>query len=69
MCVTCIRRPNWSTGRNDTPGTVERGWLLTKSKPALLDYYQAANVLFVVDGTREPEAIFKEIEEAVKSEK
>jgi adenylate kinase family enzyme len=34
-----------------------------------LDYYQAKNVLFVVDGTREPEDIYADIEKAVKSEK
>ncbi|HEX9628469.1 MAG TPA: adenylate kinase [Pyrinomonadaceae bacterium] len=55
---------------DDTPGTVEaRLATYEEQTRPLLDYYQAANVLFVVDGTREPEAIFKEIEEAVKSEK
>jgi adenylate kinase len=34
----------------------------------LLDYYKAANVLEVVDGTREPEAIYRDIERIVKSE-
>ena len=34
----------------------------------LLDYYKAANVLEVVDGTSEPEAIYRDIERIVKSE-
>jgi len=55
---------------DDIPGTVEARLVTYEEQTRpLLDYYQAANVLFVVDGTREPEAIFKEIEEAVKSEK
>lgn len=32
----------------------------------LLDYYQASNLLHRVDGTREPEEIYKDIEEIVK---
>jgi adenylate kinase len=55
---------------DDTPGTVEAR-LATyelQTRP-LLDYYQTANVLFVVDGTKEPEEIYQEIERAVKSEK
>lgn len=32
----------------------------------LLDYYKAANVLHVVDGTREPEVIYRDIERTVK---
>jgi adenylate kinase len=55
---------------DDTPGTVEaRLATYEEQTRPLLDYYQAANVLFVVDGTREPEAIYKDIEKAVKSEK
>ena len=34
----------------------------------LLDYYKAANVLHVVDGTRESEAIYKDIEKIVMSD-
>ena len=34
----------------------------------LLDYYKAENVLDVVDGTRETEAIYRDIERIVKSE-
>jgi adenylate kinase len=34
----------------------------------LLDYYKKANVLHVVDGTREPEVIYQDIERIVKSE-
>lgn len=34
----------------------------------LLDYYKKSNVLHVVDGTREPEVIYQDIERIVKSE-
>ena len=34
----------------------------------LLDYYKKANLLRVVDGTREPETIYRDIEKIVKSE-
>lgn len=34
----------------------------------LLDYYAATNRLFRIDGTREPEAIYKDIERIVNSE-
>ena len=34
----------------------------------LLDYYKAANLLHVVDGTREPEEIYKDIEKIVTSD-
>jgi len=34
----------------------------------LLDYYKAANLLHVVDGTRESEAIYADIEKIVKSD-
>jgi len=55
---------------DDTPGTVEaRLATYEEQTRPLLDYYQAAKVLFVVDGTREPEAIYRDIEEVVKSEK
>jgi adenylate kinase len=55
---------------DDTPGTVEARLVTYEEQTRpLLDYYQAKNVLFVVDGTREPEAIYKDIEEVVKSEK
>lgn len=55
---------------DDTPGTVEARLVTYEEQTRpLLDYYQAANVLFVVDGTREPEDIYRDIEEAVKSEK
>jgi adenylate kinase len=55
---------------DDTPGTVEARLVTYEEQTRpLLDYYQAANVLFVVDGTREPEDIYRDIEKAVKSEK
>ncbi len=54
---------------DDTPGTVEARLVTYEEQTRpLLDYYQAANVLFVVDGTREPEDIYADIEKAVKSE-
>jgi adenylate kinase len=54
---------------DDTAGTVEARLVTYEAQTRpLLDYYQAANVLFVVDGTREPEAIYHDIERVVKSE-
>ena len=55
---------------DDTPGTVEaRLATYEEQTRPLLDYYQAKNVLFVVDGTRQPEEIYEDIEKVVKSEK
>jgi adenylate kinase len=55
---------------DDTPGTVEaRLATYEEQTRPLLDYYQAANVLYVVDGTRKPEDIYRDIEQVVKSEK
>ncbi len=55
---------------DDTPGTVEARLVTYEEQTRpLLDYYQAANVLFVVDGTRAPEEIYRDIEQVVKSEK
>jgi adenylate kinase len=55
---------------DDNPNTVQaRLTTYEKQTRPLLDYYKAANVLHVVDGTREPEAIYREIEGIVKSEK
>ena len=54
---------------DDTPSTVEaRLATYEEQTRPLLDYYQGRNVLFVVDGTRAPEEIYKDIEKAVKSE-
>ncbi|HKP48107.1 MAG TPA: adenylate kinase [Pyrinomonadaceae bacterium] len=51
---------------DDQPGTVEARLLTYKQQTQpLLDYYQAAKILFVVDGTRDPEVIYKEIETTV----
>ena len=51
---------------DDTPGTVEaRLTTYEEQTRPLLDYYQAANLLFVVDGTREPEEIYRDIERVV----
>ena len=54
---------------DDEPGTVEAR-LITYEKQTrpLLDYYQAAQGLFVVDGTRQPEEIYKDIEAVVTNE-
>jgi adenylate kinase len=55
---------------DDRPETVEARLATYEAQTRpLLDYYQAKNVLFVVDGTREPEGIYADIEKAAKSEK
>jgi len=54
---------------DDNLGTVQtRLTTYEKQTRPLLDYYKAANLLYVVDGTREPEAIYRDIEEIVTSE-
>jgi adenylate kinase len=54
---------------DDNPGTVQaRLATYEEQTRPLLDYYKAAGLLHVVDGTREPEAIYKEIADIVKSE-
>jgi adenylate kinase len=54
---------------DDNPNTVQaRLTTYEEQTRPLLDYYKAANVLDVVDGTREPETIYREIEKIVKSE-
>ena len=54
---------------DDNPGTVEaRLATYEEQTRPLLDYYKAANLLHVVDGTREPEAIYRDIEKLVKSD-
>jgi adenylate kinase len=54
---------------DDNPNTVQaRLTTYEEQTRPLLDYYKAANVLDVVDGTREPEAIYSDIERTVKSE-
>ena len=51
---------------DDTQGTVEARLLTYEQQTRpLLDYYQAAKGLFVVDGTREPEEIYRDIERVV----
>jgi adenylate kinase len=55
---------------DDNEGTVQTR-LATyelQTRP-LLDYYKAANLLHVVDGTRDPEVIYEDILKIVKSEK
>ncbi len=54
---------------DDNPNTVQaRLTTYEEQTRPLLDYYKAANVLHVVDGTREPETIYREIEKVVKNE-
>jgi adenylate kinase len=55
---------------DDNAGTVEARLATyeVQTRP-LLDYYKAADVLHVVDGTREPEVIYADILKIVKSEK
>lgn len=54
---------------DDNPDTVQtRLATYEEQTRPLLDYYRAANLLHVVDGTREPEAIYRDIERIVKSE-
>lgn len=53
---------------DDNAGTVEaRLATYEEQTRPLLDYYKAANLLHVVDGTREPELIYADILEIVKS--
>jgi adenylate kinase len=53
---------------DDNAGTVQaRLATYEEQTRPLLDYYKAANVLHVVDGTRAPEVIYKDIEKIVKS--
>jgi adenylate kinase len=55
---------------DDNAGTVQaRLATYEEQTRPLLDYYKAAGLLHVVDGTREPEAIYKDIEKIAKSEK
>jgi adenylate kinase len=54
---------------DDRPETVEARLATYEAQTRpLLDYYQAKNVLFVVDGTREPEDIYGDIESVVTKE-
>lgn len=54
---------------DDNPDTVQaRLTTYEEQTRPLLDYYKAANLLHVVDGTREPEAIYKDIEKIVTSD-
>jgi len=55
---------------DDEPGTVgARLATYEQQTRPLLDHYQAAKGLFVVDGARQPEEIYKDIERVVTSEK
>ena len=54
---------------DDNPETVQaRLATFDQQTRPLLDYYQASNLLHRVDGTREPEAIYADIEKAVTSD-
>jgi adenylate kinase len=51
---------------DDNPGTVQaRLKTFAEQTRPLLEYYQASNILHRVDGTREPEAIYADIEKIV----
>jgi adenylate kinase len=55
---------------DDNPETVQaRLATYEEQTRPLLEYYQAANILRVVDGTREPEAIYRDIENMISSER
>ena len=55
---------------DDNPETVQaRLRTYEEQTRPLLDYYQAANLLHRVDGTRDPEEIYKDIERTVISDK
>jgi adenylate kinase len=55
---------------DDNAGTVQaRLATYEEQTRPLLDYYKATGLLHVVDGTREPEVIYRDIEDIVKSEK
>ena len=54
---------------DDNPDTVEARLITYEEQTRpLLDYYKSVNLLHVVDGTREPEVIYRDIERIVKSE-
>ena len=54
---------------DDNAGTVEaRLATYEKQTRPLVDYYQAASLLHIVDGTRDPEVIYGDILRIVKSE-
>ena len=54
---------------DDNPETVtERLATYEEQTRPLLDYYRLRNLLQTVDGTRDPEEIYRDIEEIVKSE-
>lgn len=54
---------------DDNPDTVQaRLATYEQQTRPLLDYYKAANLLHVVDGTREPEAIFRDIVKIVTAD-
>jgi adenylate kinase len=55
---------------DDNPETVQtRLATFDQQTRPLLDYYQASNLLHRVDGTREPEAIYADIEKIVMGDK
>jgi adenylate kinase len=68
----CDRHPDTQLNHraDDNAGTVQaRLATYEEQTRPLLDYYKAAGLLHVVDGTRDPEAIYKDIEKIVKSER
>ncbi|MDQ5843958.1 MAG: adenylate kinase [Acidobacteriota bacterium] len=68
----CDRHPEAQLNHraDDIPETVQaRLTTYEEQTRPLLDYYKAANLLHVVDGTRDPETIYREIENIVTSDK
>jgi adenylate kinase len=68
----CDRHPEAQLNHraDDIPETVQaRLTTYEEQTRPLLDYYKAANLLHVVDGTRDPETIYREIEKIVTSDK
>ncbi len=67
----CDRHPQaqLQQRKDDNPGTVQaRLTTYEEQTRPLLDYYKAAKVLNVVDGIRDPESIYQDIERLVQSE-
>jgi adenylate kinase len=67
----CDRHPEAQLNHraDDIPETVQaRLTTYEEQTRPLLDYYKAANLLHVVDGTRDPETIYREIEKIVTSD-
>lgn len=69
--MVCDRHPDTPLNHrsDDNPGTVQARLTTYEAQTRpLLDYHKAANLLHVVEGTREPEAIYRDIEKIVTSD-